>query len=707
MSTNPSTRLGTPKSAFRLNQIDKIRAIGIGDHISLPQLVVCGDQSAGKSSVLERLTGIPFPRQDGLCTRFATEIILRHSTKPLEITASIRTDYSRSCEDRETLDNYWKKIPDLSALPQTIEEAAKLMGIRGYSDSESGNAFALDALRITVSGPTGLHLTIVDLPGLISVENEEQTKRDVEVVHQLVENYIRSPRTIILAVIQAGNDIANQPIITKARGFDIDGLRTVGIITKPDLINKGTEGRIARLANNKDNIKLGLGFFLLKNPTPQELESGLSFDDASLLEQDFFSMPAWKEHAVDPERVGASRLKEFVQNLLYEHIEKEIPKVKEEIKQKLVEVEGRLLRLGLERPNLHHIRSFLIETSMRFHQLAQDSLNGNYLGVDAEFFKNDTRLRALIHHENGKFSDHMRVNGSKRKMSSRSTNEDHDNQSTEGVETNQLHVTKQEMMEWVEQIYVRTRGLELPGNYNHMLLSELVQEQSSPWIIIAKRHVDTIVSLVRGWLEQALMSTIHEEGLRHDVLSLCQDRLEQACSLAHEELSRLWDDERKQPITYNHYFTDNIHNARNDFQKKAVQAALQDAIQEDWHGKFHISNNPDDINRISSVLQNRVVVNMDNRACQEGFDGMEAYYKLSQVSRKTFVDNVCRQVVERHIITPIPTFFSPRTVSQLSDEEVVRIGSEPERQKLQRAQLCSFADRLRIGLKELNLSPPS
>ncbi|OHW94171.1 interferon-induced GTP-binding protein mx2 [Colletotrichum incanum] len=672
MSTNPATRLGTPKSAFRLNQIDKIRASGIGDHVTLPQLVMCGDQSAGKSSVLERLTGIPFPRQDGLCTRFATEIILRHSTKPLEITASIRTESSRSCEERETLDKYCKKMPDFSALPQTIEEAAKLMGIRGYSDSENGNAFALDALRINVSGPIGLHLTIVDLPGLISVESEEQTKRDVEIVHQLVESYIRS--------------------------------------------------RIARLANNRDNIKLGLGFFLLKNPTPQELEGGLNSDDASRLEQEFFSMPAWKEHPVDPQRVGASRLKEYVQDLLYEHIEREIPKVREEIKQKLVEVEERLQRLGLERPTLHHVRSFLIETSMRFHQLAQDSLNGHYLGVDTEFFKSDTRLRALVHHANGKFSDHMRVEGSKRKISGESTDGDSDDQSTKGVETKQLHVTKQEMMEWVEQVsycrpprlqyfllilvqvYVKTRGLELPGNYNHSLLSELFQEQSSPWLTMAKRHIDNVVSLVRKWLQQALVSIIHEEGLQTDVLSLCQDRLEQACSLAHDELSRLWYDERRQPITYNHYFTDNIHKARNDFQKRAVQAALKDAIQEDWHGKFHISNNPDDISRISSVLQNRVVVNMENRACQEGLEGMEAYYK---VSRKTFVDNVCRQVVERHILTPLPTFFSPRTVSQLSDEEVLRIGSEPEKQKSHRAQLSSFADRLRVSLKELNLSPPS
>jgi hypothetical protein len=70
--------LQSSRKSERLNQIDRVRANGIGDHIALPQLVVCGDQSVGKSWVLEGISGIPFPRQDGLCTRFATQIVLRH-----------------------------------------------------------------------------------------------------------------------------------------------------------------------------------------------------------------------------------------------------------------------------------------------------------------------------------------------------------------------------------------------------------------------------------------------------------------------------------------------------------------------------------------------------------------------------------------------------------------------------------------------------
>jgi Dynamin family. len=161
--------LQSSKTSRRLNQIDQIRANGVGDHIALPQLVVCGDQSAGKSSVLEGISGIPFPRQDGLCTRFATEIILRHECTDIKTTATIIPNSSRSEDEKRLLSAYHHVLHDFTELPNIIEEAAKLMGVRGIDAQAEGPAFAADVLRLELVGNTGLHLTIVDLPGLISV----------------------------------------------------------------------------------------------------------------------------------------------------------------------------------------------------------------------------------------------------------------------------------------------------------------------------------------------------------------------------------------------------------------------------------------------------------------------------------------------------------------------------------------------------------
>ncbi|KAE8334092.1 P-loop containing nucleoside triphosphate hydrolase protein, partial [Aspergillus arachidicola] len=289
--------LVSSKTSERLNQVDRIRANGVGDHIALPQLVVCGDQSAGKSSVLEGISGIPFPRQDGVCTRFATEIILRHELKYRRNTATIIPHISRSEDERARLSAFHREVTDIGQLPGIIDEAARLMGVQGANELADAPTFAADVLRLEVVGDTGLHLTLVDLPGLISVSENED---DLKLVNDLVNSYLENSRTIILAVVPASSDVDTQSIIQRARRYDKDGLRTVGIITKPDLINDGTEARVARLANNADRTKLKLGFFLLRNPRPLDLEKGITMIERRKMEADFFANQPWNKLGLDP-----------------------------------------------------------------------------------------------------------------------------------------------------------------------------------------------------------------------------------------------------------------------------------------------------------------------------------------------------------------------------------------------------------------------
>ncbi|KEY75182.1 hypothetical protein S7711_01625 [Stachybotrys chartarum IBT 7711] len=259
--------LRSATSSYWLNQIEKIRANGVGDLVALPQLIVCGDQSTGKSSVLEGITGIPFPRQEGLSTRFSTEIILRHSEiETTTIVAKVRPHVSRSKKARQVLCAYREDIRDISELPRVVQDVSKLIDLRDGTKDSKGKAFSSDSLRIEVTGPIGLHLSIVDLPGLISVPGEEQSEEDIAVVAKTVKAYVKRSRTIILAVLQAGNDMANQMIIKIAKHYDPEGQRTVGIITKPDLINHEAIPIMTRIFQNKGTIKLKLGFYLVKDP---------------------------------------------------------------------------------------------------------------------------------------------------------------------------------------------------------------------------------------------------------------------------------------------------------------------------------------------------------------------------------------------------------------------------------------------------------
>lgn len=365
--------LQSGRTTERLERIAKLRSYGIGEHVDLPQLIVCGDQSAGKSSVLEGITGLPFPKKDGLCTRFATEIMLTHDEGGMRTQARIIPSVARSGRPREELMAYERSLDDLSELSHVITEAGALMGLRGFGRTQ-GAEFAADVLRIKISGPIRLNLTIIDLPGLISATNAEQGEDDVRMVHDLVDSYVQNPRAIILAVVQASNDIANQSIIQKSRKFDQTGERTVGIITKPDLVNVGTEGRVAALSKNQDEMRLKLGFFLLKNPSPSEVSELSNRLLREQSEESFFARSPWNQHQLHKERLGASNLRGFLQQLLDDHIGRELPKVREEIRALLGNVERDLSDMGHERPTSMHIRMFLSRFAMRFHTLDRKSV---------------------------------------------------------------------------------------------------------------------------------------------------------------------------------------------------------------------------------------------------------------------------------------------------------------------------------------------
>jgi GTPase SAR1 family protein len=440
--------LQSTRTSERLNIIDRVRANGVGDHIALPQLVVSGDQSAGKSSVLEGISGIPFPRQDGLCTRIATEIILRHDPQEQRATAMIIPHFSRTEDEKVRLSAFRREIREYTELPKIIGEATELMGLRGPNTGLDAPAFSADVLRLEMVGNTGLHLTIVDLPGLISVsENEE----DVQLVRELVDSYLENSRTIILAVVPASSDVDTQGIIQRARHFDKTGHRTVGIITKPDLINVGTESRVARLAKNLDSTKLNLGFFIVKNPSPTQLENGVTPLERRKAELEFFSSGAWKGQGIDPSRIGIDKLRTFLQDLLDTHIERELPKVREDVQRLLHEINDELADLGMERSSSNQIRVYLTRISSDFHSLVRAGVEGAYAGRDAAFFNIDcddmsARFRAAVHVENEKFAAYMRRDSEKRKVVAK------EHMETAIAEKGQLLVTDKELMSWVRKV---------------------------------------------------------------------------------------------------------------------------------------------------------------------------------------------------------------------------------------------------------------
>jgi hypothetical protein len=209
-------QLQTPEQVELLDAIDKLRDQGLDHHnISLPQLIVCGEQSSGKSSVLEGLTRLRFPTQDGLCTTFATELILRRNAIT-SITCSIIPGKNRSQAEKDKLAEFKKVFSSAEefAFPQLLADAEECMSFGAVSDR---GPFFEDVLQIRYSGPDLPSLTIVDLPGII--QNHDSGLKAVRTVHGLVESYMAVERSIILAVVSANNDLENATVLSYVQKF--------------------------------------------------------------------------------------------------------------------------------------------------------------------------------------------------------------------------------------------------------------------------------------------------------------------------------------------------------------------------------------------------------------------------------------------------------------------------------------------------------
>lgn len=180
-----------------LDIIDKLRSKGISRYIDLPQIIVCGDQSSGKSSAMEAISGLSFSTNDNLCTRFATEVILRRSTTS-SLRVSIFPSHDRPDAEKTTLSNFAYTRHDVD-IGQIVEDAGLAMGLQW----SGGKVISKDVLRIEISGPAQPHLTMVDLPGLFLAGNKDQSAADSAMVKSLVLDYMKRPRSIILAVVSA------------------------------------------------------------------------------------------------------------------------------------------------------------------------------------------------------------------------------------------------------------------------------------------------------------------------------------------------------------------------------------------------------------------------------------------------------------------------------------------------------------------------
>lgn len=396
-------QLQSNDQAVLLSAIDRLRREHIDADISIPQLVVCGNQSSGKSSVLEAIAGVPFPIGAGTTTRFATEIILRQATQE-RIEIRIIPSSEREGDIKSQIEGFRSSFmnAELADFGRIIKEAADYL-----HQLEPGTGFWKDWLRAEISGPSQPHLTLVDLPGIIQYDSGAQG--DEQKILDLLHTYVENPRTIILAIIDALNDHQNQKILdiitTSARD------RALGIITKPDGLRSGSdlERNVIRMAKN-ESIPLRLGWHCLCNLPHEETDRSASRRDE--VERQFFAEGSWPQ--VSRRDVGIKNLRSKLSDQLFKSIVADLPELIAEMRHKQRVCKVHIKRLGPSRDTISDQRQYLSDVLNRLSRLIEDALVGDYERNEFEGFFDgspDKGLRDRVTGETDKFVSEMRVRG--------------------------------------------------------------------------------------------------------------------------------------------------------------------------------------------------------------------------------------------------------------------------------------------------------
>jgi len=211
-----------------LNALARIRDVCQGQ-LALPQLCVVGDQSSGKSSLLQCITGVEFPVKSGICTRVPTVVECRRAM-------------SESCEIRAG-NGEFSSIPTADIMKAITKAQKSLLGESKISSSQ---------ITVRVSGPSQDDLDIVDLPGII--HNGPGSEETV----QLIETYIKSEQTLILVVSEAKQDDELVSALKLADKHDPAGTRSLRILTKFDTFDSDdAQKKAAKLVADRVDDSLG------------------------------------------------------------------------------------------------------------------------------------------------------------------------------------------------------------------------------------------------------------------------------------------------------------------------------------------------------------------------------------------------------------------------------------------------------------------
>eukprot|EP00466_Bigelowiella_natans_P015410 jgi/Bigna1/92655/estExt_fgenesh1_pm.C_470007 len=663
--------------------VDGLRQDGIAQQgIALPQIAVVGDQSSGKSSVLENITGIPFPKGTGTVTKCATRITIRRALKrttPFSARVSFVINGKNS-----PFKNEGPKMNHTSVgkLQKTLERLNELIH-QNESKTDIDDIIEVDIEERHDSD--AVDLSIVDLPGLIATTTEGQSKDLVGSIEKMVSRYAEDKRTVILAIMEAHRDISNSRALAMAEKADEKGERTVGVLTKMDLVEEATEDDVLNVLNNSRK-PLYHGYFAVMNRAQKTLNEGKSLKDARRDEKEWFERN--KHYMSMDGRCGIDNLKRGISKRLRVILSKGVPEILLQSTQPLFEEKETLWakQLTLRRQFKNGIQAVqpdfpadkykcrLAEVEPKGERKTKDISDkkvnkSSYLitrcipvnegdiveapiGSVVEFLKKNTRLFGVVESES-RSPDGKRLLkidlGKYTSLEQRLTNLAYF-QRFKVIQV-QCELGEQdihscsELRKQIAQDIQRFRGEELPGFPNFAVFKRYFTMFTAAWkeptYKLNRRMADAFEAKAKQMI-QTSCSHLNVPRLEKLLLQTLNSWFIERKTEISSQLEKYLSNEQSMPMTENHHFIDNWKRLREqrmvkqllrpfqgdgDISREEVRKVISDNIQSTGYG-----------------YSNEIIESMDL------IDGLRAYYKVVEMR---YIDGVSQKILCAYFDDPV------------------------------------------------------
>ncbi|XP_014325994.1 dynamin-1 isoform X6 [Xiphophorus maculatus] len=350
---------------------DAFSAIGQNANLDLPQIAVVGGQSAGKSSVLENFVGRDFlPRGSGIVTR--RPLVLQLMNCPTE--------------HAEFLHCKGKKFTDFDEVRQEIEaETDRITG--------ANKGISPVPINLRVYSPHVLNLTLVDLPGMTKVPVGDQPA-DIEAqIRDMLLQFVTKENCLMLAVSPANSDLANSDALKIAKEVDPQGMRTIGVITKLDLMDEGTDAK--DILENK-LLPLRRGYIGVVNRSQKDIDGKKDINAAIAAERKFFlTHPAYRHLA---ERMGTPYLQKVLNQQLTNHIRDTLPGLRAKLQSQLLSIEKEVEEYKNFRPDDPSRKTkALLQMVQQFSVDFEKCIEGSGDQIDTAELSGGARINRIFH----------------------------------------------------------------------------------------------------------------------------------------------------------------------------------------------------------------------------------------------------------------------------------------------------------------------